>query len=170
MKCESLIPAVQAHQSFPNTHSHVHTHLPTGSHSLSPTPGASGGCEPGSESHSPPPPPHVGVPIISCGPLWGARNAGLPPPIGCCLHADSLSGPCLSSTGPVRGSCLLGVTAQAGDPGLAFVRGRALELGRSPGLEGAGQVGPTLVRGALCTGGSPARCPPRGRRIPGRRG
>ena len=55
MKCESLIPAVQAHQSFPNTHSHVHTHLPTGSHSLSPTPGASGGCEPGSESHSPPP-------------------------------------------------------------------------------------------------------------------
>lgn len=71
----------------------------------------------------------------------------LRPHICCCyLHPDRLSGFCLSSIGPVKGSRLVGIRAQAGDP-LAWhlsmgqaEGGQALELGRGPGLAWASRA------------------------------
>lgn len=52
------------------------------------------------------------------------------------------------STGPVKGSCLVGITAQAGDPWAWHLSvGQALELGRRPGLAWAG--GPHTGDGVL---------------------
>lgn len=94
----------------------------------------------------------------------------LQPLICCYLHPDFLSGFCLSSIGPVKGSHLVGIRAQAGDPWAWHLSGG--KLGGRPwslagGLAWPGPVRPHAGDSGLSEGGvNMAKCPPRVRHIP----